>query len=166
MIVNPDKFQVILLEKGRSDNINIEVEIGKEKISSTSSVKLLRVDIDDKLNFNEHIKICKSAGNQLIALILLKSFLGLKEKEVLVNSFIYSNFNYCPLVWMFSNKKSLDKIESLRKRALRFLLNDYVSSYEQLLEKSGKCNINIQRLRFLCIEIYKTLKDVNLSFIK
>ena len=108
-------------------------------------MKLLGVHIDDKLNLNEHInKICKFAANQLNTLIRLKSFLGLKEKEVLVNSFIYSNFNYCPLVWMFSNKKSLDKIESLRKRALRFLLNDYVSSYEQLLEKSGKCNMNIR----------------------
>ena len=145
MIVNPDKFQVIFLDKRRSDNTNIEVEIGNEKISSTSSVKLLGVHIDDKLNFNEHInKICKSAGNQLNALIRLKSFLGLKEKEVLVNSFIYSNFNYCPLVWMLSHKKSLDKIESLHKRALRFLLKDYVSSYEQLLQKSGKCNMNIR----------------------
>ena len=59
MIVNPDKFQVIFLDKRRSDNTNIEVEIGNEKISSTSSVKLLGVHIDDKLNFNEHInKIC------------------------------------------------------------------------------------------------------------
>ena len=88
-------------------------------------MKLLGAHIDDRLNFNEHVnKICKSAGNQLNALIRLKSFLGLKEKEVLVNSFIYSNFNYCPLVWMLSHKKSLDKTESLHKRALRFLLND------------------------------------------
>ena len=145
MIANPNKFQVILLGKGRSDNANIEVEIGYEKISSTLSVKLLGVHIDDKLTFNEHInKICKSDGNQLNALIRLKSFLGLKEKDVLVNSFTYSNFNYCPLVWMLSHKKSLDKIGSLHKRALRFLLNDYVSSYEQLLEKSGKCNMNIR----------------------
>ena len=57
--------------------------------------KSVRLHIDDKLNFNERInKICKSAGNQLHGLIRLKSFLGLKEKEVLVNSFIYSNFNY------------------------------------------------------------------------
>ena len=99
MIVNPDKFQVIILDKGRSDNTNIEVEIGNEKISSTSLVKLLGVHIDDKLNFKEHYnKICKSAGNQLNALIRIKLFLGLKEKEVLVNSFIYSNFNYCLLV--------------------------------------------------------------------
>ena len=55
MIVNTDKFHVILLDKGRSDNTNIEVETGNEKISSTSSVKLLGVHIDDKLNFNEHM---------------------------------------------------------------------------------------------------------------
>ena len=47
MIVNPDKFQVILLGKGRSDNINIEVEIGNEKIRSTLSVKLLGVHINN-----------------------------------------------------------------------------------------------------------------------
>ena len=160
MIVNPGKFQVIFVDKHRSDNTNIEVEIEirNEKISSTLSVKLLGVHIDYKLNFNEHInKMCKSAGNQLNALIRLKSFLGLKEKEVLVNSFIYSNFNYSPLVWM--------EIESLHKRALRFLLNDYVSSYEQF-EKSGKCSMNIHRLRCLCIEIYKTLNDLNPSFMK
>ena len=58
-----------------------------------------------------------------------------------------------------SHKKSLDKIESLHKRALRFLLNDYVSSYEQLLEKSDKCNMNARRSSFLCIEIYKPLND-------
>ena len=67
---------------------------------------------------------------------------------------------------MLSHKKSLDKIESLNKRAPRFLLNDYVSSYEQLLEKSDKCNMTIRRLRFLCIEIFKTLNDLNSSFMK
>ena len=67
---------------------------------------------------------------------------------------------------MLSHKKSLDKNEKLYKRPLRFLLNDYVSSYEQLLEKSGKCNMNIHRLRLLCIEIYKTLNDLNPSFMK
>ena len=69
-------------------------------------MKLLGVHIDDQLTFNQHInKICKR--------IRLKSFLNLKEKEVLVNSFIYSNFNYRPLVRLFSHKKLPDKIDSL-----------------------------------------------------
>ena len=75
MIVNPDKFQVILLDKRDSDNTNIELKIGNEKIKSTSSVKLLRVHIDDKLNFNHHInKLCKSPGNQLNAWVLKKAW--------------------------------------------------------------------------------------------
>ena len=167
MIVNPDKFQVILLEKCGCDDTNTEVKIGNEKIKSTSLIKLLGVHIDDKLNFNHHMnKLCESAGNQVNALTRLKSFLSLKERVVSVNSFIYSNCDYCPLVWMFSHESSLNnKIESLHKRALRFLLNDYENSYEELLEKSGKANINL-RIRFLCIEIYKTITSLNPDFMK
>ena len=83
-----------------------------------------------------------------------------------MNSFIYSNFDNCPLAWMFSHKKSLNKIESLHKRALRFLLNDYENCYEELLEKSGKCNMSLQRIRFLCTEIYKTINSLNPNFMK
>ena len=67
---------------------------------------------------------------------------------------------------MFSHKKSLDKIESLHKRALRFLLNDYENSYEELLEKSGKCNMRLRRIRFLCIDIYKSINSLNPDFMK
>ena len=112
-------------------------------------------------------KRCKSAGNQVNALTRLKSFLSLKERVVSVNSFIYSNFDYCPLVWMFSHESSLNnKIESLHKWALRFLLNDYENSYEELLEKSGKANMNFQRIRFLIIKIYKTISSSNPDFMK
>ena len=114
MIVNPDKFQVILPEKRGNDNSNIEIKRRNEKIKSTSSVKLLGVHIDNKLNFNHHInKLCKSAGNQLDALTRLMSFLGLKGRGVLVNSLIYSKFDHYPLVYIqvkFSHKKSLNRI--------------------------------------------------------
>ena len=67
---------------------------------------------------------------------------------------------------MFSHKKSLNKIESLHKRALRFLLNDYENSNEKMLEKSGKCNMNLRQIRFLRIEIYKAINSVNPDFMK
>ena len=40
------------------------------------------------------------------------------------------------------------------------------TNIEVELEKSGKCNMNIRRLRCLCVEIYKTLNDLNPSFMK
>ena len=117
MIVNPGKFQSIIIDKRKQDHTKETFEIG-DKIEDSPSIKLLGVLIDDKLNFNLHItKICRSAANQLSALIRLRQFLSFEAKKVLVNSYFYSNFNYCPLVWMFSSAKSLNKIESLQKKS-------------------------------------------------
>ena len=68
---------------------------------------------------------------------------------------------------MFSGTKSLNKVESLQKRALRFLYEDHVSSYEELLQKAGKetMKVNeIMRLRSLCIEIYKLINNINPTY--
>ena len=49
------------------------------------------------------------------------------------------------------------------KRAIRFLLNDYGNTYEDLLEKSGYPSMNLRRQRTLRIEIYKTLNKLKLG---
>ena len=131
--------QGIIIDKKKQNHTAEYISIDQKNIKTSSSVKLLGVHIDDELNFNLHItKVCRSAANQLHALIRLQMFLNFEEKKTLINSYFYSSFNYCPLVWMFSSAKSLNKVESLQKRALRFLYEDYVSSYEELLQKAGK----------------------------
>ena len=167
MIVNPDKFKSIILTKNKSDDIPTGFSIGTDIVSIEKSVKLLGIHLDNRLNFNLHINtICKSASNQLNALVRLKKFLSFEQKKVLVNSFILSNFDYCPLVWFISSAKSLNKVENLQKRALRFLQNDYHSSYETLLHKSGKTTVNVRNLRNLCKEIFKSLNNLNPVFLK
>ena len=66
---------------------------------------------------------------------------------------------------MCSSAKSLNKVESLQKRALRFLYEDYVSSYEELLQKAGKETMKVNRLRSLCIKIYKLINNINPMYI-
>ena len=65
---------------------------------------------------------------------------------------------------MFSSAKSLNKIEPLQKRALRYLYSDYESQCDTLLAKSGKVTMKASRLRSLCVEIYKNLNAINPSF--
>ena len=162
MMVNLEKYRGIVIDKKKQNHTAEYISIDQKNIKTSSSVKLLGVHIDDKLNFNLHIsKICKSAANQLHALIRLQMFLNFEEKKTLINSYFYSSFNYCPLVWMFSSAKSLNKVESLQKRALRFLYEDYVSSYEELLQKAGKETMKVNRLRSLCIKIYKLINNFN-----
>ena len=115
MIVNPDKFQVIIIDKKKGDHTNENVFIDNKQIKTVSSVELLGIQLDDKLNFSPNFSnICKSAANQLNALIRLQNFLSFKEKKILINSYFMAN-TYCPLVWMFSNAISLKKIKNLQK---------------------------------------------------
>ena len=58
----------------------------------------------------------------------------------------------------------MNKIESIQKRALQLLYNDFESNYSQLLDKAKKNTMTIVRLRCLCLEIYKTINCLNPSF--
>ena len=166
MIVNPDKFQAIIINKhGKLNQNNHKLKFGEYEIESKNSVTLLGIEIDDKLSFHNHIhNLTRKAAGQLNYLISKKKFLNQEAKKVLIESFIMSNFNYCPLVWLFCNSKSTGKQETIQKRALRFLYDDYESNYEHLLTLANKPTIEVRKLRFLAIEIFKTINGLNPSF--
>ena len=78
------------MNKSKSTHVKETMNIGNEKIESLSAIKLLGIEIDDKLNFNNHINtICRSAANQLNALIRLRRFLGIEERKALIQRVLY-----------------------------------------------------------------------------
>ena len=166
MIVNPEKFQAMLLQKRKENNQSC-LKINNQTVKTTNCVKLLGINIDSEVNFDSHISdLCKKASVQLNALYCLRAYIRNKKMKILINSFIYSNYNYCPLVWHFSSCKSTAKIEKIHKRCLRMILNDNTSDYQALLEKSKKPSMEIKRLRNLATEIFKTVNNLNPSFMK
>ena len=86
--------------------------------------------------------------------------------EAITNTFVHSNFNYGCLIWHFSSKKSQNKVEKIHERSLKFLSNDYLSSYAELLEKSTSVSMETKRLRTMVYEIFKTLNNLNPVFMK
>ena len=55
MIVNLDKFQVIIIDKKKVDYTNENVVIDNKQIKTVPSVELLGIQLDDKLNFSPHM---------------------------------------------------------------------------------------------------------------
>ena len=139
MIFNPGKFQGIIFDKKKQNHTAEYISIDQKNIKTSSSVKLLGVHIDDKLNFNLHItKICRSAANQLHVLIRLRIFLNFEEMKTFINRYFYSNFNHCLLVKMFSSAKSLNKVESLQKRPYVFCMKTTFHRMSSYCKKLGK----------------------------
>ena len=103
MTVNLDKIQAIVLGRHKQKE-KINLNINGAEIKGQNSV--IVVEIDNELNFNNHISIiCKKARNKINAISRIQSFLVQKEKEALVNTFVYSDFNYCLLVWLLNKEK-------------------------------------------------------------
>ena len=64
MMVNLEKYRGIVIDKKKQNHTAEYISIDQKNIKTSSSVKLLRVHVDDKLHFNPHItKVCRSAAN-------------------------------------------------------------------------------------------------------
>ena len=163
MLANQNKFKAIVLTKTDHNTAGIRLEFSGKTILSSNEIDLLGVTIDT----NSHItKICCKASRQLNAWKCLGFYIPLDSRKILANSFIISNFNYYPLVWYFSRAKQLQKIETIQGRILRFLHNDYVSDYLKLLKAGVSVSMKVRRMRYLCLEIYKTLNNLNPGYMK
>ena len=155
MKANPSKFQALLLGTDSKD-LNTIFNVKGADISPSTSVNLLGIEIDNKLNFSKHIsKICTKAGQQLSALARLSKILDRDTKLTVFNSFVLSNFNYCPLVWHHCSIADNRKIEKIQERGLRFIYNDCQSSYSELLSRANKNILYIERLKKLAVFVFK-----------
>ena len=138
MVINSDKLQAIILNKKETQAAH-KLIINNKEIKTTNSIKLLGINIDNQLKFNEHISVlCSEAALQLNALSRLHKYMGKSEKEAIINSVILSNFNYSLLMWHFSSCKSIRKIQKIQKHCLRIILDDCESNCETLLCNSNK----------------------------
>ena len=68
-----------------------------------------------------------------------------------MESFIISQFNYCPLIWMIHSRGLNNKINRIHERALRIVYDDNRSSFEDLLNKDKSVTIHQRNLQQLAI---------------
>ncbi len=164
MKANPDKFQLIVFNP-RSTNIP-SLTISGNVIQSQPIVKLLGVNLDIKLNFSNHIhEICQKAGRKVNVLSRLCRTLDVKGKSMLFNAFVLSQFNFCPTVWHHCSIKDMKKIERIQFRALRFIHNDFTSTYAELRGKSDRPLLYVERLRVIATEVYKCINKMNPTYL-
>ena len=164
MQANPEKFQAVISH--RNIHIYKSIQVGEATIVPQSSVKLLGITFDIDLTFNEHIDVlCKKAGRALNVLKRFSKVLSIENKKRIFHTFLASQFNYCPIIWHFCHKKKLFMIEKIQERALRFVFDDHVSTYSQLLCKMNKDTMHTHRLKNIVVFVYKCVNHLGPSYL-
>ena len=100
---------------------------------------LLGITIDSNLSFENQISnICKS--QKLNALATTTPGMNIQKRTAIVKPAVTSQFNYCPLIWMFHSRRLNDKINSIHEIALRITYQDNTSTFQQLTHKELSFN--------------------------
>ena len=128
-------------------------------IESSSCEKLLGIFIDSNFTFEYHKTItCNKTRQKLHSLSRISKYISGDKKRLLFKSCIISQFNYCPIVWMYHGRGLNNKINNLHEGALRTVYQDKKSSFETLLkcDKSVSIHIkicNICQLKYIKLRI-------------
>ena len=146
---NDDKCHLFVINQAT-------VILGNELIEACTSIELLGLTIDNKLDFTEYVsKKCKQANQKLHALARISQYLNKDKLKILMRTFISSQFNYCPLIWMFHNRALNNKINKIHERALRLVYKNDSATFQELLEMDGAVTIHHKNLQRLAIEMFK-----------
>ena len=150
---NPDKFHLLLSNTEKNKfSLNIENII----IENSDIQKLLGIMIDNEFKFEKHVEyLCKKSSQKLHALARISKCISLRQRRIIMKSFIISQFGCCSIVWMFHSKRLNRRINNIDERSLRLVYQDYNSSFEELLHKDNSMSAHERNTQTLAVEVFR-----------
>ena len=160
MILNSGKRHFMCLGKDIDDteNLNFNDLILKD----SKEVENLRITLDRSMGFNTHIKnICRKADQKPSVPFRISHFLDQGNKVLLYKSMTKSQFNYCPLVWIYCSRQSNNLINRVHERGLRLTCrNETNKEFQQILREKNEPTIHQKNLQVLMTEVYKIVNGI------
>ena len=87
--------------------------------------------------WESHQSVMSQSWQKKLTLSVIYQVMSLEKRRILMKALIESQFNYCPLIWMFRSRTLNNKINQIHEKALRSLCSDHNSSFYELLDKDG-----------------------------
>ena len=118
--------------------------------------------IKSGINLNEYVSSSwKKAGKKLSVSARLSNFMRIKQRRVLMKSFIESQFGFCPVIWMFHGRGVNNKINDLNEPSLRIGHKDNNNSFKDLLKKDNLFTVCHRDIETLAIELFKVKENLS-----
>jgi hypothetical protein len=130
--------------------------IGEIVLDRVNSFNDLGIIVSDKLTWDLHINVMLKKANKRLGLIkrCICQNSATEVKKLAYTSTVRPLVEYCSMVWHGSSKKSMCNIESLQRRATKYILNDYTLDYKNRLAQLNILPLSLRRdfldLTFFC----------------
>ena len=122
------------MKNSQDDNSESSLYINCQKVKKVSNTKFLGVHIDDRLNWDCHIKECKRKLNYAIAtLYRIKKCIPEGLHENLYYTLFESHLAYAISVWGGIADSKLSELDVIQKKCIRILFGDnnaYINKFK------------------------------------
>ena len=159
MKFHPSKCHVLPISRKRLPHLNkrYSYNLNGIVIDYCSTEKDLGVYMTSKQNFTDHCnKLYSKANSRLFLNKRTCAFLqNPQQKRKIYLTMVRSLFEHCSVVWRPHNQTSKDKLESIQKRGVKWILNEEYQSYSNL-EYLLRC----KQLNFLPLDFKLLFNDI------
>ena len=158
MVLNTDKTKVLLIttphKRARLKNDPLSVSFKSVPLKYSKGEKLLGVNINENLNWGDHVnKIKKKVSTNIWLLSRIKSFIPVNARILFYKAYIQPHFDFCNVIWGGTNAKNLNKLYVLQKRACKLIFGHSYLNVSSALEKMNCTSIYerilLQKARFM-----------------
>ena len=139
-----------------------DIHINNNKIKRVHKSKVVGVQIDDQLNWNEHIKyISKKINSGLGALKRIRPYVSIKMLKTVYNALIQSHLDYCCEIWDSLGKTLADKLQIFQNKAARIILRaEYDTSSETVLNAMNWDKLVERRAKRKALLMFKIIHNL------
>ena len=162
MSFNPSKCEVIHITRKRNP-IHTTYKVHNTTLQSVKSGKFLGVNISHNLSWKTHIEVTAKKGNNSLA--FLRRNLASCPQEIKAQSYqtlVRPILEYSSTVWDPHTGYNIKQLESVQRRAARFVKGDYktTSSTSKMLTDLGWPTLQQRRANAKLIMVYRITHDL------
>ena len=124
MILSLTKCNTLIISSKKQPP-TLNVDINGTIIPNLSTTKILGVNFDNAMRWDEHVKaICNKITKTLYLFQQIKSFLSVNARKLFVNSYILTHIDYCCVIWGNCSITLVHPLEKLLKKSARVILDE------------------------------------------
>ena len=161
MTFHPQKCKVLSVAKVKYEPVlpfQLYIyNLGGTLLDYTSSEKDLGVIVNSTLTTDEQCDKRYSVMNQKLGMLKRVCYFtkNANQKRALYLAIVRSQLNHCCVVWRPTTESKIDRLESIQKRAVKWILNEQYHHYND-----WEYTCRLRDLRLLPIEYFFILNDL------
>ena len=146
----------------KSKNESLRLKIHVDELEVVQKTKYLGVQIDNSLDWKEHIKVTSSKVSKAVGFLRhAKHFLPEETLKTLYTGIIEPHFLYCCLVWGCSGVTEINQLQKLQSRAARIVTGSSLDTpFQPLIKELGWKTIDQLITSETKIMVFKSLYEL------